>query len=222
MKIRQIICLAADFRPWFGQVEAGIYYRKGSTMKNDAVKLKAANQGEKEFLARLEQEAGTQVSLCYQCGNCSAGCPAAFAMDYPPREIIRLLQLNMLDEAINSNSIWVCATCETCSERCPRGVDIASLMDTLRREALRQGKTGDNKVAAFNAAFLRSVKFLGRTYEAGILLQHNAVTMQPFKDANLGLPMMKRGKISILPARIKGRDQMKKIFERVQEQREEN
>ncbi len=191
-------------------------------MKNDAVKLKAANQGEKEFLARLEQEAGTQVSLCYQCGKCSAGCPAAFAMDYPPREIIRLLQLNMLDEAINSNSIWVCATCETCSERCPRGVDIASLMDTLRREALRQGKTGDNKVAAFNAAFLRSVKFLGRTYEAGILLQHNAVTMQPFKDANLGLPMMKRGKISILPARIKGRDQMKKIFERVQEQREEN
>lgn len=191
-------------------------------MKNDAVRLKAANQEEKEMLARLEQEAGTQVSLCYQCGKCSAGCPAAFAMDYPPREIIRLLQLNMLDEAINSNSIWVCASCETCSERCPRGVDIASLMDTLRREALRQGKTGDNKVAAFNAAFLNSVKMLGRTYEAGILLQHNAVTMQPFKDANLGLPMMKRGKISILPARIKGREQMKKIFERVQEQREEN
>ena len=174
------------------------------------------------MLARLEEEAGTEVSLCYQCGKCSAGCPAAFAMDYPPREIIRLLQLNMLDEAINSNSIWVCASCETCSERCPRGVDIASLMDTLRREALRQGKTDDNKVAAFNAAFLRSVRMLGRTYEAGILLQHNAVTMQPFKDANLGLPMMKRGKISILPARIKGREQMKKIFERVQEQREEN
>lgn len=191
-------------------------------MKNDAVRLKAANQEEKELLARLEEEAGTEVSLCYQCGKCSAGCPAAFAMDYPPREIIRLLQLNMLDEAINSNSIWVCASCETCSERCPRGVDIASLMDTLRREALRQGKTDDNKVAAFNAAFLRSVRMLGRTYEAGILLQHNAVTMQPFKDANLGLPMMKRGKISILPARIKGREQMKKIFERVQEQREEN
>ncbi len=191
-------------------------------MKNDAVRLKAANQEEKVLLARLEEEAGTEVSLCYQCGKCSAGCPAAFAMDYPPREIIRLLQLNMLDEAINSNSIWVCASCETCSERCPRGVDIASLMDTLRREALRQGKTGDNKVAAFNAAFLNSVKMLGRTYEAGILLQHNAVTMQPFKDANLGLPMMKRGKISILPARIKGREQMKKIFERVQEQREEN
>jgi heterodisulfide reductase subunit B len=96
----------------------------------------------------------------------------------------------------------------------PAGVEIASLMDSLRREALRQGKKGDNKVAAFNDAFLRTVKMFGRTYEAGILLQHNAVTMQPFKDAGLGLPMVQRGKINILPVRIKGRDQMKKIFAR--------
>ncbi len=190
-------------------------------MINDAVKLKPADKADKDLLAKLEQEAGTQVSLCYQCGKCSAGCPVAFAMDYPPREIIRLLQLNMAETALNSNSIWVCATCETCSERCPRGVEIASLMDTLRREALRRGKKGDNKVAAFNAAFLRTVKMFGRTYEAGILLQHNAATMQPFKDAGLGLPMMQRGKLNVLPERIKGRDQMKKIFDRVQEQREE-
>ncbi|NLB52128.1 MAG: 4Fe-4S dicluster domain-containing protein [Syntrophomonadaceae bacterium] len=190
-------------------------------MIKDAVKLKSATKADKDLLAKLEQEAGTQVSLCYQCGKCSAGCPASFAMDYPPREIIRLLQLDMVEEALNANSIWVCATCETCSERCPRGVDIASLMDTLRREALRQGKKGDNQVAAFNAAFLNTVKMFGRTYEAGILLQHNLATMQPFKDAGLGLPMVKRGKISILPERIKGRDQMKKIFARVQEQREE-
>lgn len=188
---------------------------------NDAVKLKPANQADKDLLADLEREAGTQVSMCYQCGKCSAGCPAAFAMDYPPREIIRLLQLNMAETALNSNSIWVCVTCETCSDRCPRGVDIASLMDTLRRKALKQGKKGDNKVAAFNTAFLRNVKMFGRTYEAGLLLEHNAMTMQPFKDAGLGLPMLQRGKLNILPERIKGRDQVSKIFARVQEQREE-
>lgn len=189
-------------------------------MINDAVILKPATKADKDLLAKLEQQAGTQVSLCYQCGKCSAGCPVAFAMDYPPREIIRLLQLNMAEAALNANSIWVCATCETCSQRCPRGVDIASLMDTLRREALKQGKKGDNKVAAFNAAFLNTVRMFGRTYEAGILLQHNALTRQPFKDAALGLPMVKRGKIHILPERIKAREQMKKIFARVQEQKE--
>lgn len=191
-------------------------------MIENAVKLKSATQADKDLLAKLEQEAGTRVSLCYQCGKCSAGCPASFAMDYPPREIIRLLQLNMVEEALNSGSIWACATCETCSERCPRGVDVAALMDALRREALKQGKKGDNQVAAFNAAFLRTVKMFGRTYEAGILLEHNAATRQPFKDAGLGLPMMQRGKISLLPVKIKGTDQVKKIFARIQEQREEN
>ncbi|NLB89423.1 MAG: 4Fe-4S dicluster domain-containing protein [Syntrophomonadaceae bacterium] len=182
-----------------------------------AIKIVPLTESEKELLKKIENEAGTDIKLCYQCGKCSAGCPVGFAMDYKPREIIRLLQLDMLDEALEAESIWICATCETCSARCPRGVDIASLMDALRREALKQGKINDKKVAHFNKAFLTTVKHFGRTYEAGILLYHNAATVQPFKDAELGLPMMKRGKVSILPHRIKGRDEIKKIFQRVEE-----
>jgi len=182
-----------------------------------SVKLIPACEEDQQLLRRLEAEAGTNVNLCYQCGKCSAGCPAAFAMDYPPRQVIRLLQLGMVKQALKAESIWICASCETCSTRCPRGVDIASLMDTLRREALRQGLITDKKVAAFNQAFLNGVRLFGRTYEAGLLLQHNLKTMQPFKDAQYGLPMMKRGKISILPAKIKNRDQVKKIFDKVQQ-----
>lgn len=182
-----------------------------------ATKITPLSDSGKELLSKLEKEAGTNINLCYQCGKCSAGCPVGFAMDYKPREIIRLLQLDLLDEALEAESIWICATCETCSARCPRGVDIASLMDTLRREALKQGKITDKRVAYFNKAFLGTVKHFGRTYEAGILLYHNATTFQPFKDAQLGLPMMMRGKVGILPDRIKGRDEIKKIFQRVEE-----
>lgn len=180
----------------------------------NSVMLSPADDSRKALIGQLEKEAGTDINLCYQCGKCTAGCPAAFAMDYPPRQVIRLLQLGLTDMALNCNSIWICASCETCSSRCPRGVDIASLMDTMRREALRRGKT-DKKVAAFNQAFLSNVKNFGRTYEAGLLLRHNLTTGQPFKDLELGLPMLKRGKASPMPHMIKGRREMKKIFERV-------
>ncbi len=181
-----------------------------------AVKLSPATESQKALLSRLEKDAGTSVNLCYQCGKCSAGCPAAFAMDYPPRQVIRLLQLGLIDQAMQAESIWICASCETCSSRCPRGVDIASLMDTMRREALRMGKVTDKKVANFNKAFLNGVKNFGRTYEVGLLLQYNLTTGQPFKDAELGLPMMLRGKAGVLPEKIKGRAEVKKIFERAQ------
>ena len=171
--------------------------------------------GLRQTLDLIEAEAGTEISLCYQCGKCTAGCPASFAMDYGPRQIIRLLQLGYVDEAMEAESIWICASCETCSTRCPRGVDIASLMDTMRRRALTRGKT-DKKVAAFNKAFLTNVKNFGRAYEAGLLLQYNLTTGQLMKDMELGLPMMQRGKVSVLPEKIKARDEMKKIFERAE------
>lgn len=184
---------------------------------DNTVTLLPANNDQKSLLARLQNEAGTDIKLCYQCGKCSAGCPAAFAMDFTPRRIIRLLQLDMVDAALSAESIWICATCETCSARCPRGVDIASLMDTLRREALRQGKVTDKKVAAFNRAFLGCVQNYGKVYELGLMLQYNVATGQFLKDAELGLPMMKRGKVGILPETIKGRNEMKQIFERVKQ-----
>ncbi len=184
-------------------------------MLESAYKLSPTTDSQKALISRLEKEAGTSINLCYQCGKCTAGCPAAFAMDYPPRQVIRLLQLGFTEQALNAKSIWICASCETCSARCPRGVDVASLMDTMRREALKNGKT-DKKVAAFNRAFLSNVKNFGRTYEAGLLLQYNLFTGQLFKDMALGLPMMQRGKVGVLPEKIKARDEMKKIFERAE------
>lgn len=190
-------------------------------MGKKAGTLAAVSAADKALLSRIEAEAGTDIKQCYQCGKCSAGCPVAFAMDYTPRQIIRLLQMGMTDEALNAESIWICATCETCSARCPRGVDIASLMDALRREALRQGKITDKKIAVFNRAFLNGVKNFGRSYEAGVLLQHNLLTRQFFKDAELGLPMMRKGKVSLFPEKIKARNEIKKIFERAERMRGE-
>lgn len=169
------------------------------------------------LIKKIESESGTSVSLCYQCGKCTAGCPVAFAMDYGPRQVIRLLQLGLAEEALHAGSVWICATCETCSSRCPRGVDIAGLMDAVRREAQRRGIFTDREVAAFNRTFLGSVKRFGRLHETGLVLENNLRSGHLFRDAEFGMPMMLRGKIKVLPERIKGHKQVKEIFARVRE-----
>lgn len=86
----------------------------------------------------LDYISEVNVTACYQCGNCSAGCPAVSFMDIPPNRVIRLVQLGELDEILQSNTHWTCAACIACSVKCPRGVDIAKVMEALRQVALRK------------------------------------------------------------------------------------
>jgi heterodisulfide reductase subunit C2 len=90
------------------------------------------------FVRKTEEISGQQVARCNQCGKCSAGCPASSAMDLMPNQIIRLVQLGIEQDISNSSTIWLCASCLTCSTRCPRGIDLARLMEALRLLSLRR------------------------------------------------------------------------------------
>lgn len=92
-----------------------------------------------DLLRRLEELSGQEVLACYQCGNCSAGCPAAGAMDLLPNQIIRLLQLGQVEAALGARAIWYCAACLQCEARCPKGIDLARLAEALRTLALEKG-----------------------------------------------------------------------------------
>ena len=56
-----------------------------------------------------------------------------------PSQVIRLVQLGLEEDALESNTPWVCASCLTCHARCPRGVDLAKVMEALRAIMLRPG-----------------------------------------------------------------------------------
>jgi len=91
-----------------------------------------------KFLDKVEELSGENIYACYQCGKCSAGCPSISEMDISPNEIIRLVQLGEEKEVLNSKTIWICASCFTCVTRCPKGVDLAKIMESLRQITLRK------------------------------------------------------------------------------------
>lgn len=91
-----------------------------------------------KFLDKVKELSGQNIYACYQCGKCSAGCPSISEMDISPGEIIRLIQLGEEKEVLNSKTIWICASCFTCGTRCPKGVDLARIMETLRQITLRK------------------------------------------------------------------------------------
>ncbi|NOY69950.1 MAG: hypothetical protein GXP53_10785 [Deltaproteobacteria bacterium] len=122
----------------------------------------------KRLLNTVIEMSGVDLSVCYQCKKCSCGCTVLNHAESPPSEIVRRLQLGAGEELLNNDLIWTCVSCETCYARCPMGIDMVSVMDALRRLAIeRRAKIPEGNVPLFNNAFLKTVKFFGRTYDLG-------------------------------------------------------
>jgi heterodisulfide reductase subunit C len=161
------------------------------------------------------QESGENLLACYQCQKCSAGCPVAYAMDVLPNQIIRMVQFGLRERVLGSNTIWVCASCYTCSVRCPNDIDIAKIMDTLRHIALGSGiKPAERDIPIFHSIFLDSIKSKGRIHELGLIWQYKSKTRDFMKDAALGWRMFRKGKIKLFPSKFGGGREIKGIFSR--------
>ena len=91
-----------------------------------------------DFVKKVSEISGENFFNCYQCGNCSAGCPSVNEMDLLPSQVVRFLQLKFVDEVKECKSMWVCAACTMCHARCPKGVDISKIMEALRVLRLRE------------------------------------------------------------------------------------
>ena len=168
------------------------------------------------FQKTLEKDCGEKVSHCYQCGKCSAGCPIAFEMDYLPNQIIRMVQLGMEKQVLSSNTIWLCASCLACTSRCPREIDIAEIMDYLRRLAYKKRiiPLGESEVPLFNKIFLKNIEIFGRIYEMGLIGMFNLLSGEFSKDLSLAPKMFLKRKISVFPQRVNNLGEIRKIFKK--------
>jgi len=170
-----------------------------------------------EFAEIIKQTSGLDINVCYQCKKCTSGCPVSYAMDYTPAQLMHAIRLGLKELVLNSTTIWLCASCETCTTRCPQEVDIASVMDTLRIMAIRAGvKPKLPEVATFYHTGLSNIRFFGRMYELGLIGMLKLATGQFAKDIGLGIKMFKKGKLKLLPS-FKGSSTTRRIFAKVKE-----
>lgn len=169
------------------------------------------------FVKRVEAD----TRDCYQCGNCTASCPAAFTFDYTPNQVMRMLQVGLVDEVLDSKAVQLCIQCLTCTARCPRNIDIAGIFEDLKTVAAAQERKVPEHVKTFNYSFMRAVSLFGRLPELFSMATFYMGTMNPFMalaDAGLLVPLLTKRKLRIIPTRSKGTAEVKRIYKRAMEQ----
>jgi heterodisulfide reductase subunit C len=172
------------------------------------------------YREKLVERVQADVRECYQCGNCSAGCPAAFTFDYTPNQVMRMLQVGLVDRVLDSSAVQLCVQCLTCTARCPRNIDIAGIFEDLKTIATAQERDVPEHVKTFNKTFLGAIARFGRLPEFYDMAMFYTGTMNPkMALGNVGLmvPVMVKRKMPLLPRRAKGADEVSRIYKKTME-----
>jgi heterodisulfide reductase subunit C len=102
---------------------------------------------------------GKDLTTCFQCAKCSAGCPVADKVNIQIHEVMRMLLFG-LKEVLETDMVWLCTTCFTCQERCPQGIDITDILFGLKNMGFKKGITPQGYIGA-----RKSLYDTGKLYE---------------------------------------------------------
>lgn len=160
-----------------------------------------------------------RLEMCIQCGTCGGSCPSAADMDHTPRMLFAMIRAGMREDALKSNTPWICVSCYHCVVRCPQDVHITDVMYTLKGMAIRAKLYQDSTAPDFSATFVDMVENYGRSFEFGLASRHY-VKHFPLRlpgMAPMALGLLSKKRMGMVPTRIKGIEQLKTILERAKE-----
>jgi len=164
-----------------------------------------------------------RVYACIQCGTCTGSCPNAFAMDYTPRAMWRLVLMGEKETLFNSRTFLLCSACYYCTLRCPRGLPLTETMEELKQIAARENHPVHKKSVLFYRNFLESVRRHGRVREMEFMTLYFLSLKNPFTPLQftpLGLRLMGKGKVGIqVPS--KGQRRLEALFRKAEELEEQ-
>lgn len=158
----------------------------------------------------------SRLEMCIQCGTCGGSCPSAADMDHTPRMLFALVRAGMREQALESNTPWMCVSCYHCVVRCPQNVHITDVMYTLKGMAIRAKLYKDAKGPHFSRTFVAMVETYGRSYELGLATRHylRHFPLRLPAMAGTGIGMLARRRMSFRPRTIEGIDQLHAILAR--------
>ena len=173
----------------------------------------------REEVANLLHAAkGSSLNACIQCGTCSGTCPAVEYMDHTPRRMIGLILADFKDEVLASNTFWYCASCFHCTVRCPSEIDIAETMYALKRYSIwkhihQEGLVGPT----FSETFVKTILRSGRSYEPVLATTYlfSSGVKELIQEASMATGLMLKGRLPVLPPKIKRLENFKRMISRV-------
>jgi heterodisulfide reductase subunit C len=158
---------------------------------------------------------GENIDQCLQCGTCSASCPSSDAMEYSPRAILAALRAGMIDQVFESRTIWLCASCYSCTVRCPAGIPFTDVMYELKRLGIRKGLVGrKSSGAAMAEVFADLVHKYGRSADAELICRYVLRTHPAniFSFIPLGWKLIRKGRISLRTDKITAIGELRKMM----------
>jgi heterodisulfide reductase subunit C len=144
-------------------------------------------------------------------------------MDLMPNQVVRLVQIGQEERALQSQTIWMCVSCQTCSTRCPKSVDCAGVMDELRQRSIERdtASSAQRRTVLFQMAFLQNIRRFGRLNELELIRTFKTTAFfkdlnipMLFKDSLLAPEMLKRHKLHLIGEKVRDRQVVARIFDR--------
>ncbi|NOZ45529.1 MAG: hypothetical protein GXO79_01980 [Chlorobi bacterium] len=86
-----------------------------------------------KFKKELKKLSNSSLNECMQCGNCSVVCTLAPDEKPFPRKEMIWAGWGMKENLIGNVDIWLCHQCGDCSEYCPRDVNPADVLASVRQ-----------------------------------------------------------------------------------------
>jgi heterodisulfide reductase subunit C len=187
------------------------------------------------FIQEVTERSGQNLTACYQCKKCAAGCPVSNEnQSITPDKLIRMVVLGDRKAALDNDLVWKCVSCYTCGTRCPNQIQTAKITETLKKMAKQvHVKPSQPKIAFFHDSFIKGCKHFGRVNEMefmgmyelknvlNLIKQKNyqAVYDELKQQALFAFDMLKRHRLHFSLQKTTAKKDIKRLFKKAKKQK---